>query len=104
MRAESVPAEHKLWQQLRNRQVDGLKFRRQVPVGKYIADFVCHETKLIVELDGPTHDEREAHDQQRTRFLQREGYRVIRFLNEDVHRDIDSVLRTILRESGRELD
>jgi very-short-patch-repair endonuclease len=101
LRAEIVNAELKLWQRLRNRQLDGLKFRRQTPVGKYIADFVCHEMKLVVELDGPSHDERKDHDTLRTAFLESQGFRVIRFLNEDVHRSIDDVLRAILRECGR---
>jgi very-short-patch-repair endonuclease len=104
LRAETVVAEHKLWQRLRNRQLDGVKFRRQVPIGKYVADFVCQEAKLILELDGPTHDEREEHDEQRTHWLTSHGYRVIRFANEDVHRHTEAVLRTILRECGRAVD
>jgi very-short-patch-repair endonuclease len=101
LRAETAPAEQKLWQRPRDRQLDGLKFRRQVPLGQYVADFVCREARLVVELDGPSHDEREDHDAQRTLFLEAQGLRVIRFLNEDVHQDIDAVLRTILRECGR---
>ncbi|MEA2736245.1 MAG: hypothetical protein QOE14_2696 [Humisphaera sp.] len=104
MRHVAAPAEGILWQHLRAHRLDGLKFRRQVPVGRYIADFLCHEMKLIVELDGPSHDERAEHDEKRTEFLERQGYRVIRFLNEDVHDDVVAVLRTILRECGRAAD
>lgn len=104
LRSQDVPAEEKLWNELRNRKLAGLKFRRQVPVGTYVADFLCHETKLIVELDGPSHDQRTDHDESRTAFLESKGYRVIRFLNEDVHGDMTAVLRTILRECGRPTD
>jgi very-short-patch-repair endonuclease len=104
MRAQPAPAEHQLWQRLRNRQLDGLKFRRQKPVGRYVSDFICHECKLIIELDGPSHDEREQYDEVRTMELERQGYRVIRFTNEDIHRSIEDILRTILRECGRPTD
>jgi len=98
LRANTVPAEHKLWQRLRNRQLGGLKFRRQVPVGKFIADFICHEARLLIEVDGPSHEQREQYDSRRTDILETHGFRVIRFLNEDVHRNLDDVCRTILRE------
>jgi very-short-patch-repair endonuclease len=104
MRADSAPAEQILWQHLRGRRLDGVKFRRQVPVGPYVVDFVCHETKLVVELDGASHEERVEHDAERTAYLGQQGLRVIRFLNEDVHRDVVAVLRTILRECGRSPD
>jgi very-short-patch-repair endonuclease len=89
---------------LRSRKLNGLKFRRQVPVGHYIADFLCIETKVILELDGPSHDESEEEDVRRTRWLNEQGYRVVRFLNEHVQQDIDAVLRTILRECGLPCD
>ena len=98
LRANTVPAEHKLWQRLRNRQLGGLKFRRQVPVGKFIADFICHEARLLIEVDGPSHEQREQYDSRRTDILETHDFRVIRFLNEDVHRNLDDVCRTILRE------
>src|SRR5688572_28287283 len=100
----AAPAEQILWQHLRGRRLDGLKFRRQVPVGPYVADVICHETKLVVELDGPSHEGRAAHDEERTAYLEQQGLRVIRFLNEDVHQDVVAVLRTILRKSGRSRD
>ena len=103
-RREAVFPEHLLWQHLRNRQLDGLKFRRKAPLAPYIADFVCHEAKLIVELDGRSHEDRQAYDQRRDQKLVREGYRVLRVLNDDVLRDIRAVLRTILRDCGRNSD
>ncbi|CAN5611492.1 endonuclease domain-containing protein [soil metagenome] len=101
LRQSTAPAEHKLWHRLRGRSLDGLKFRRQTPIGPFIADFVCQEMKLVIELDGPSHNERGVYDDARTDYLQQQGYRVIRFLNEDVHANIDAVLKTILRECGR---
>src|SRR5437868_1594892 len=94
LRQSIAPAEHKLWQRLRNRGLDGLKFRRQAPIGPFVADFVCAEMKLVIELDGPSHNEREKYDADRSIYLSHLGYRVLRFLNEDVHRDIDAVLKT----------
>jgi very-short-patch-repair endonuclease len=100
MRHDPAPAEQLLRQHLRAHRLAGLKFRRQVPVGHYVADFLCHDTKLIIELDGPSHDLRREHDETRTAWLHEQGYRVIRFVNEEVHADVVSVLRTILRECG----
>jgi very-short-patch-repair endonuclease len=98
MRKDPAPAEQKLWKLLRNRQLNGLKFRRQQRVGKYIADFLCFETQLIVELDGESHGGRDAYDARRTLRLERDGCRVIRFHNGDVFWHTDSVLEEILRE------
>ena len=70
----------------------------------YVADFVCAEIKLIVELDGPSHEQTEERDAERTHWLESQGYRVIRFINDDVYRHTDAVLRTILRECGRPTD
>src|SRR5215472_15062193 len=69
-------AERRLWQMLRSRQTQGCRFRRQVPIGGFIADFVCHEAKLIVEIDGGQHDPSTEEEAGRTRFLEGEGYRV----------------------------
>lgn len=99
MRSEQAPAEQKLWALLRNRQLNGLKFRRQAPVGAFVADFLCAEQKLIVELDGDSHGTREREDKERTLILERMGYRVLRFWNPDVFEHIEAVLETILRES-----
>jgi very-short-patch-repair endonuclease len=79
-------AETILWRSLRGSSLDGLKFRRQVPIGNYVVDFLCVEHSLIVELDGPPHekDEQRHHDAVRDEWLQRHGYRILRFENEIV--------------------
>lgn len=102
LRVEATDAEARLWQRLRNRMLGGFKFRRQFPVGPYIADFVCIERKLIVELDGGQHADNPA-DERRTRFLELRGYRVIRFWNPDVLSNTDGVLEMILLELERPL-
>ncbi len=96
MRHEPTPAEDCLWQQLRNRGLQGFKFRRQQPVGPFIADFLCYECRLIVELDGDWHIGREEYDACRTDWLTSEGYRVIRFANADVKQAMEQVLECIL--------
>ena len=101
MRHESAPAEQKLWQCLRNRQLCGYKFRRQQPLAPFIADLFCAEAKLVVELDGGSHGERQAHDARRTQRLVRGGLTVIRFENDDVFHFLDAVLEEILRECER---
>lgn len=88
-----TPAELALWQELRARNV-GVRFRRQEPIGPYIVDFVCLARKLIVEVDGDQHD-RSDHDVRRDRYLERLGFRVIRFWNEDVAWHPDWVVRQI---------
>ncbi|AKI02396.1 hypothetical protein IMCC20628_03713 [Hoeflea sp. IMCC20628] len=95
MRRAPTEAEQRLWGALRNRRLDKLKFRRQVPIGSYIADFVCMEAKLIVELDGSQHAE-SARDVTRDSKLEEYGFRVLRFWNDDVMRDLDSTCATIL--------
>jgi CTP:molybdopterin cytidylyltransferase MocA/very-short-patch-repair endonuclease len=99
LRQEVTPAENTLWGLLRNRKLDGLKFRRQHPVAGFVADFACPEATLIVELDGGIHDRLEARDrdQDRTRRLQAAGWRVIRFKNADVLNDLASVRDEIQR-------
>jgi very-short-patch-repair endonuclease len=96
MRSYPTDVERTLWWRLRDRKLGGLKFRRQRPEGRYIADFVCLEAKLIVELDGVQHAG-SIPDRHRTEDLQRIGFDVIRFSNEEVRRDIDAVCDTILR-------
>ncbi len=87
-------AERKLWGKLRNRQLLGCKFRRQQPIGSYIADFVCQEHRLVVEADGSQHADSES-DAVRTALFESLGYRVIRFWNADVLLNIDGVLTVI---------
>jgi very-short-patch-repair endonuclease len=101
MRHEPAPAESKLWQCLRNRQLGGFKFRRQAPLVPYIADFYCVELALIVELDGDSHAERTEYDARRTVRLTRDEKHVIRFLNVDVFQHLDAVLSEILGECER---
>ncbi|MBL8513144.1 MAG: endonuclease domain-containing protein, partial [Betaproteobacteria bacterium] len=84
LRSNSTDAERHLWQQLRGKQVEGFRFRRQRPIGTYIADFVCLEARLIIELDGGQHAEQTAYDAARDAFLCSEGFQVIRFWNGDV--------------------
>jgi very-short-patch-repair endonuclease len=99
LRREQADAERRLWRVARDRRLWQHKFRRQQPIGPYIVDFVCFETKLIVELDGDRHDQLEfiAADAERTTFLEREGFRVLRFWNRDLDVSIDAVLDVILR-------
>jgi very-short-patch-repair endonuclease len=97
LRANQTDAETVLWNRIRNRQIDGHKFVRQVPIGGYICDFDCREKRLIVEADGGQHNESAA-DAVRDRRLAEDGYRVLRFWNNDVLGNIDGVLATIQTE------
>ena len=97
LRRDATDVENLLWQHLRNRQLGGLKFRRQATVGDAIADFFCAERRLIVELDGGQHSE-EA-DSERTAKLEVLGCRVIRFWNHEVIENLDGVLERILSEA-----
>jgi very-short-patch-repair endonuclease len=97
MRKEPSKAEFILWQTLRNRQINGWKFRRQQVTGDYIADFLCHECHLVVELDGDTHDGHETYDQKRTMWFKSQGFKVIRFTNFDVLENLESVADAIRR-------
>ena len=96
LRREQTPAEQKLWSVLRASSLGGFKFRRQHPIGWFIVDFYCSDAKLVVEIDGDVHAGQEEYDQARSDWLEEQGYRVIRFRNEDVIRDIDAVGREIL--------
>ena len=98
LRANETSAEQKLWDALRNRQLGGLKFARQVSIAPFFADFVCRNLKLIVEVDGATHGTPEelARDEAREAFLKAKGYRVFRVLNDDVYTNLDGVLHTLL--------
>ena len=84
LRGTQTGAERVLWNALRNRQVLNLKFRRQHPIGNYIADFCCIEKGLIIELDGSQHAERAAQDEERTKWLKEHGFQVLRFWNHEV--------------------
>lgn len=97
LRRSATEAEQILWQQLRNKKLNGLKFRRQHPIDKWIADFYCHEKKLVIELDGSVHNDKEIieYDEARTKDLKELGMNVIRFKNEDVMTNMETVLKTI---------
>ena len=79
----------------------GYQFRRQVPIGGYIADFVCHEARLIVEIDGGQHDRSSPREAERSGFLQDQGYRILRFWNNEVLANLGGVHETIASELGR---
>jgi very-short-patch-repair endonuclease len=99
LRRSETDAERKLWHFLRDRQLGGHKFRRQHPVGPYLADFACVERGLIVELDGGQHAEQQRYDARRTEFLIARGFKVIRFWDNEVLTQTSAVLESILRES-----
>ena len=92
LRKEMTDAERFVWARIRYRQIKNLKFRRQAPIGPYIADFVCHEIRLIIELDGGQHAEQIEADEARTRWLEAAGYRIIRFWNHEVFEDWDRIV------------
>ncbi|MEZ5485083.1 MAG: endonuclease domain-containing protein [Lysobacteraceae bacterium] len=98
LRNHATDAEQHLWRHLRRQQLGGYRFRRQVPVAGFIADFLCPSAKLIIELDGGQHAEQAASDERRTMVLVEAGYRVIRFWNHDVLIRTDDVLAEILRQ------
>jgi very-short-patch-repair endonuclease len=97
LRVNQTDAETVLWNRIRSRQIDGHKFVRQQPIGGYICDFVCRERLLIVEVDGGQHNESAA-DAIRDRRLTEDGYRVLRFWNNDVLGNLEGVLVTIQAE------
>jgi len=97
LRRDATAVESKLWRHLRSRQIEGAKFRRQFPIGPYIADFACIELKLIIELDGGQHVE-SATDAVHTARLETNGYTVIRFWNSEVIENLEGVLEAIRRE------
>ena len=95
MRREPTEAEEVLWGALRNKQVAGLRFRRQHPVGRFVLDFYCPSHKLVVEVDGDVHDGQQDRDAERSKVLEFHGYRVLRFRNEEVMSDLPSVVSRI---------
>ena len=95
LRKDQTDAERKLWNHLRNRQLEGVKFRRQHAIGTYIADFCCPEKNLVVELDGGQHVIEAEKDRKRSTGLKQMGYQVIRFWDHEVLQEIDTVLEAI---------
>lgn len=97
LRREMTRAEVILWTRLRRRQVEGFLFRRQLPIGPYVVDFACPSVRLVVEVDGETHstEAERAHDARRTAFLEREGWRVVRFWNHEIFQNEDGVVEAV---------
>jgi very-short-patch-repair endonuclease len=104
LRRSETSAEHILWSKLRNRQIDGWKFKRQFPFGYYVLDFFCFDARLAVEVDGATHSEKTqiAQDHERTAFLTENGVRVVRFSNADVQENLEGVLEMIYLALGQQ--
>jgi very-short-patch-repair endonuclease len=96
LRQKSTDAERLLWRYLRAKRLDGLKFRRQEPIGNYIVDFVSFNKRVIVEVDGGQHMARKVADEKRTTWLEEQGFKVLRFWNNDVLKNTEGVIRTIL--------
>jgi len=96
LRRSATLAEVRLWSHLRRKQLAGFRFRRQHPLGNYIVDFFCPEARLVVEADGGQHSEDNAHDAARTEWLEKRGYRVLRFWNTDILASTEEVLAAIL--------
>jgi very-short-patch-repair endonuclease len=94
LRRDLTDAERKLWGALRSRQLADAKFRRQQPIGSFVADFVCQERRLIIEADGGHHADNAA-DDRRTAFLRSKGYRVLRFWNNDILNNLEGVTQVI---------
>ena len=97
LRKNQTGAETRLWSVLRNRKLEGRKFRRQHTAGKYTVDFFCHEENLVIEVDGSSHDSvsKVLYDEKRDQFLKEQSLRVIRFRNEEVYHHLDEVLNEI---------
>ena len=104
LRKNQTEQEEKLWQLIRNNKFYGYKFRRQVPIGDYIVDFLCLEKRIVIELDGGQHNEPEhiRYDNERTAYLERRGYKVIRFWNNEVNENIVGVYEKLQQEFGIE--
>lgn len=96
LRHSLTDSEQALWRLLRRRQINGLRFRRQVPIGPYIADFACLEISVVIEVDGSQHIDSE-HDRVRDQYLKAQGFRLLRFWSNDVLRDTQSVAEAIYR-------
>lgn len=98
LRKNQTPHEQKMWNLLRGKQFQGIKFVRQYPIDKYIVDFACRSRKLIIEIDGGQHNENKniAYDNERTKFLESLGYKIIRFWNNDIDQNIEGVYQKLL--------
>jgi len=95
LRKNMTDVERMLWAKIRNRQLQGFRFRRQHPIGRYIVDFVCLELKLIIELDGGQHIDQQQYDTNRSQWLQTNGFKTVRFWNSDILDNLEGVMETI---------
>ena len=98
LRKRPTDAESLLWRHLRSKQVEGLKFRRQEPVGKFVVDFVCFEKKIVIEVDGGQHAQQTQKDGKRDEWLSGEGFRILRFWNNEVLSNIEGGMEVIRTE------
>jgi very-short-patch-repair endonuclease len=98
LRREMTPAEKILWKELKANKLDGHHFRRQQIIDKFLVDFYCHQQELIVEVDGGIHDLQKEYDAEREAYLIARGFRILRFRNEEVEKDLKGVLKKILSE------
>jgi very-short-patch-repair endonuclease len=98
LRKSSTVAERLLWRHLRAKQVEGYKFRRQEPIGNYVVDFVCFEKRMIIEVDGSQHQIEKDKDNKRDKWFKEQGFRILRFWNNEVIKNTDGVL-TVIREN-----
>ena len=101
LRRNMTEPERRLWRKLRSRQLFGLKFKRQIPIGPYIVDFLCEECGIVVEVDGETHASQVSYDRCRDRYLNRAGFYVLRVGNADVMENWEGVLLRIAQVCGR---
>ena len=101
LRRDQTPWEIKVWNALRNRQIGWMKFRRQFQIGTFVVDFCCIEKKLIVELDGGHHneDQNRLKDEARQRYLESQGYKMLRFWNNELDANLEGVIEQILQHS-----
>lgn len=97
LRKNLTKAESILWRHLRLRQINGHKFRRQQPIGRYIVDFVCFERRLIIEVDGGQHSEQIDYDSERDAWLETQGFRMLRFWNNQVMNELEAVESIIMK-------
>ena len=95
LRSQATEAEKLLWSRLRRRQIENCKFRRQQPIGPFITDFVCLERNLVVELDGGHHVNQKCADSNRDSWIKKEGFKILRFWNNEVFENLSEVLETI---------
>lgn len=106
LRKNMTPQERKLWKILRNHQFYDFEIRRQYPIDKYIVDFICRKKKIIIEIDGGQHNEKETieYDKKRSFDLNKLGYKVVRFWNNDIDKNIEGVYKILQKEFGIDIN